>query len=193
VSKILPLITAPAAFAAIARKVNELVAVVKPLKAGAGIKIVETPENTLIAANTAAIDERLNALEAEILFPAWKIIPVLGSAKVTIYPSDVTDGFTGGLVPTIGGTPINSASPPELSVSTGSIYLKATIDEETGEITALIIENAASLPADSGASRYRRIGTVNVSGTVVTVTMQSINQPLSHLLCGGLSIWGTSG
>ena len=50
-SKILPLNTAPAAFAAIARKVNEIIHAVKPLKAGVGIKIVETPENILIAAN----------------------------------------------------------------------------------------------------------------------------------------------
>lgn len=119
----------------------------------------------------------------------FTITAVDGSAEVTIYPGDVSDGFTGGIVPKIGATFLNAAPAPELTVITGSVYLHATIDDD-GEFTNLLVENAATLPADTSTERYRQIGTISVSGSVVTVTMQSVRDSQAHALCNGASNWG---
>jgi hypothetical protein len=122
----------------------------------------------------------------------FQILPVEGSAKVTIYPGDVDDGFVGGIVPKIGGVFITAASPPELTVVSGSVYVRGTKDI-AGAFTDCVILNAASLPANTSAYAYRQLGTVTVSGTVVTVTAQSVQNSLSHRLCAGTSTWGISG
>lgn len=114
----------------------------------------------------------------------FRIQPVDGAAAVTIFPGDVEN-----IIPTIGGTSIAAATPPQLAVSTGSVYLECTMDA-AGTLTAAEIKNTASLPANTSTLRYRQLGAVSVSGTVVTVTAQTVNTSVSHKLCGGLSTWG---
>jgi hypothetical protein len=121
----------------------------------------------------------------------FTILPVEGEAKVTIAPGDVSDGFTNGIVPKIGGDFITDFPAPELSVSTGSVYIEATMDSN-GSFTDCIIDNDTVVPSGTSTLRYKQIGTVSVSGVSVTVTLQSVETSLSHILCNGTSVWGTT-
>lgn len=112
------------------------------------------------------------------------IVSVPSIAAITVAPGDVEN-----IIPTIGGTSIAASTPPQLTVSTGSVYLECTMDA-AGNLTAAEIKNAASLPADTSTLRYRQLGTVSVSGLVVTVTAQTVTTSVSHKLCAGLSTWG---
>jgi hypothetical protein len=178
------LTTAPKAFLLIAKTINQLIAFCLPLSAGTGIKITHSAENILIDASELA--ERTRNLENQILNTPFRIIPADGVAAVLIIPGDVEN-----IVPEIGGTSIAAIPPPQLSVSSGPVYLECTMDA-AGTLTAAEIKNAGSLPADTSTLRYRQIGTVSVSGTIVIVTTQTVRTSVSHKLCGGLSTWGTA-
>lgn len=117
----------------------------------------------------------------------FAIFAVAELDTVTVWPGDVEN-----IIPTIGGTLINAATPPQLTVVTGSVYLECTMDA-AGALTAAEIKNAASLPADTSTLRYRQLGTVTVNSgppIVTTVTAQTVTTSVSHKLCGGLSTWG---
>ena len=115
------------------------------------------------------------------------------TAKVTVALGDVDDGFTGGIVPKIGGVFISAATAPKLTVVTGSVYLDCTMDA-AGQFTAVDIGNAASLPSNTSTHRYRQLGLVTVTaGTTASVAVaspQTVTTSVSHKLCGGLSTWG---
>lgn len=104
----------------------------------------------------------------------FKIIPVEGSAAVTIIP-----GLSNGLVPEIGTTPIDDGTPPELSVVTGVVYAEVTFWPPEDARTE--IKNAATMPANVAnvSPAYVQIGTVTVSGSVVTVTAQTVRENIT--------------
>lgn len=105
------------------------------------------------------------------------------AAKVTVYY-----GTVNGFVPTIGGTSIFSAPPPELTVVTGTVYLDATVDA-AGTVTAVIITNAASTPSDTSTHKYRTVASVTVASNAVTAIGQSAMSSLTLYVCNGTAIW----
>lgn len=115
----------------------------------------------------------------------WIPVIVSGAAKITVAnPGDVEN-----IIPTIGGTSILTTPAPELTVVSGDVYFECTMDA-AGTFTAVEIKSAASMPANTTTLRYRRLYTVTVSGTTVTITSQPVTTSVSHKLCGGLSTWG---
>lgn len=118
----------------------------------------------------------------------FQVLAVDGAAKVTVAYGTVTGGGLN-IVPTIGGTSIATTPAPELTVVTGTVYLKATVDG-AGLPTACVVENAASTPTDTANEKHRTIAAVSVSGTVVSVTRpQSVISSLTLYVCGGSAIW----
>lgn len=108
-----------------------------------------------------------------------------GSAKIRVAP-----GMVNNFVPIIGGTSIAAATPPALTVtgSSGIIYLKATVDA-AGAITALVIQNAGSVPADTATEKHKLIGTWTSSGGVFTSVTSILNANQTLYLCNGTAIW----
>lgn len=148
------------------------------VRPSAGMRVSHT-------ANGTTLDPVLERGQlAESVSAPFRIQPVPGAAAVTIFPGDVEN-----IIPTIGGTSIAAATPPQLTVAAGSVYMECTMDA-AGNLTAAEIKNAASLPANTSTLRYRQLGTVSVSGVVVTVTAQTVTTSVSHKLCAGLSTWG---
>ena len=175
---------APAAFSAIAGAINNHADLIKPLKAGKGIQIAEDGDKTLVSSFITQSDID-NVIIPRIPFP-FKIVAVEGSAKVTVVYGTVTGGGAN-IVPTIGGTSLADPTPPELTVVTGTVYLKATVDS-AGTPTAVIIDNAASTPTDTSTLKYRTIGNVTVSGSTVTIS-QSVRTSLTLFICNGTAVW----
>ena len=108
-----------------------------------------------------------------------------GSAKIRVAP-----GMVNNFVPTIGGTSIAAAEPPALTVtgSSGQVYLKATVDA-AGAITALVIENASSVPADTATDKHKLVGTWTASGGVFTSVTSILGANQTLYLCNGTAIW----
>lgn len=105
------------------------------------------------------------------------------AAKVTVYYGEVNN-----FVPTIGGISIFSTTPPALTVISGTVYLDATVDA-AGTVTALVISNAASTPADTTTNKYRTLASVTVASNAVTAIGQSVTSSLMLYVCGGTAIW----
>jgi hypothetical protein len=118
----------------------------------------------------------------------FQLFAVAGAAKIIAANGSVVGGGVNA-IPTIGGTSIATTPAPELTVVTGTVYLHATVDA-AGAITALVIENAASTPADTTTEKYRTITSVTVTGTTVTlVAPQDVQTSLNLFLCGSAAIW----
>ena len=82
-----PINVAPAALEKIARAINDLAKKVKPLQAGAGIKVTESTENILIA-RTADQETQAGLLpeasEGDMLYhdgEGWVVLPNPGTAE----------------------------------------------------------------------------------------------------------------
>lgn len=122
----------------------------------------------------------------------FQLSPVAGAAKVTAAYGTVT-GYGVNLVPTIGGVSIAALPAPELTVVTGTVYLKATVDA-AGTPTALVIENAATTPTDTETEKHREITAVTVAtvegvSNVTVTSPQSVQTALNFFLCEGSAIW----
>lgn len=119
-------------------------------------------------------------------------------------PSDakvsVTFGQINGVTPTIGGTAISAATPPTLAVVTGAVYLHAVIDTD-GIITALTIENAATMPDDTDVDGYLTLALVTVASGVVSLIQPAAWNLLQMQICGSVAdegavtvfLWGGFG
>lgn len=110
------------------------------------------------------------------------------TSKIIVRP-----GMVNNLVPTIGGTSIAAMPPPALTVSgsTGVVYLKATVDA-AGTITALVIQNGTSVPADTTTApiyKYKLIGSWTASGGAFTSVMGILNTNQTFRLCNGAAEW----
>lgn len=108
-----------------------------------------------------------------------------GTLKVGVRP-----GMVGNFIPTIGGTSIVAVPAPALTVtgSTGIIYLDATVDA-AGAITALIIANAASIPADTATQKRKLVGTWTASGGAFTSVVSILDANQTLYLCNGTALW----
>lgn len=100
------------------------------------------------------------------------------AAKVT-----VVYGTVNNLVPTIGGSPLNTDPAPVLSVATGHVYLDCTIGETDGLATAVAVANAADVPEDTSTHAYISIGHVTVVDGAVTLVNQGVQHSLWHQRC----------
>ena len=91
------------------------------LIAGEGIKEVETPSGTVWSVGEVE-EATLDALEAYVY-----------GDKVRVAPGYIRNPYT---IPTIGGTAIDDATPPELTPASGTsyLYLKLTFDPVTVEL-----------------------------------------------------------
>jgi len=182
--------SAASAFSHIVERVNFLLSFAKAfasIEGKGGVKVTVSEANVVI--DSSGLTSRIIQEVAARSKNPFTITPVTGAAKVTIWPGDVGDG-TNTLIPKIGATFINTSPAPELTISaSGSVYIKATMDA-VGVFTDAVIESASSLPTDTSTLRHRRIGTVTLSGVVVTVTAQTVTTSVSHRLCAGTSTWG---
>lgn len=100
----------------------------------------------------------------------------------------VVYGTVNNFVPTIGGVSIFTTPAPTLTVVTGTVYLDATVDG-AGAVTAVIIANAATTPADTTTHKYKTLGSVTVTSNAVTAIAQSVITSLNLYLCNGTAIW----
>ena len=100
-------------------------------------------------------------------------------------------GQVNSVTPTIGGTALDNATTPELTVSTGVIYLKVEVDED-GLIVAATIHNAASIPANDADFGHITLATLAVTGAAITALNQSVTHSLGHQKCGTTThnFWG---
>lgn len=107
-----------------------------------------------------------------------------------VYKITVSPGMVGNFIPTIGGTSIAAATPPELTVtgSSGVVYLKAVVDA-AGAISSLIIDSASSIPADTTTDKHKLIGTWTASGGAFTSVVSILNANQTLYICGGTAIW----
>lgn len=94
-----------------------------------------------------------------------------GSSQISVTP-----GTVNGITPTIGGTPIDAATPPTLPVSLGTtlVYLRATIgvdplEEEFGHLLSAEIVASASPIESTFENPVLRLGRVVVSESGVTI------------------------
>ncbi|PTY03893.1 hypothetical protein DB346_03025 [Verrucomicrobia bacterium LW23] len=112
----------------------------------------------------------------------------------------VRPGNHNGIVPTIGGTPINTttgdpAEYPALTVGTGDtiVWFKLTITEE-GNIDTIEIESGSTLPTSSASTAYQVCAyiTVAIAGGVASVTNQEggVSGSQAYLQCGGGHLFG---
>jgi activator of HSP90 ATPase len=111
-----------------------------------------------------------------------------GVAKIYFAPAMVNN-----FVPKIGGVSLVAVTPPGLVVTgtTGVTYAKATVDA-AGHFTDLVIEGAATLPADTTYGtlyKHRLIGTwTSADGAFTSVnTLLKTNQLFR--MCAGEPEW----
>jgi hypothetical protein len=105
-----------------------------------------------------------------------------GTAKVT-----VTFGQYNSVTPTIGGTALDAATPPQLTVTvSGVIYAEITMTDSTtpSSISTVTIQNAASLPSATDTLGYQTIATVTILGGAVTALNNALAGSQSLLKCG---------
>lgn len=119
-------------------------------------------------------------------------------------PSDVkisvTFGQINGETPTIGGTAISATTPPSLAVVSGAVYLHVTVDT-SGVITALTIENSATMPDDTNTEGYLTLALVTVTGSSITSIQHAAWNLLQMQVCGSVAgegeistfLWGGFG
>jgi len=132
------------------------------------------------------------------------LAPAVNLGRAFAHPFLVYDASSGGtpkvgvifgqinsITPTIGGTALDNATPPELTVATGVVYLRAEVDGN-GLVIAVIVANAAALPANTSTYGYITLATVTASGTEVTAISQSVTHSLGHQKCGTTThnFWG---
>lgn len=170
------LVTVPAAFEDIGRKVNELVDAAKPIKAGKGIKVVETEQDVTVSAN--GTEPAVNDLIAAAII-AGRTFYVYGLASADL---TVTAGAINSVV-YAGGT----LSAP----SNGHrVYIDATISGTT--VTAVTVANAATVPADTSTHVYTLLATVSVASSIATPTPVAWNYSQLQI-CAGQGLWGGFG
>ena len=141
------------------------------------VRVSQTANGTILTPIFPQLEERM-------VGHPFIIASVPGVAAVTVGPGDVEN-----IIPTIGGVLLTDATPPQLTVVTGPVYLECTMDA-AGTFTAAAVKNGASLPSNTSTLRYRQLGAVSVSGTDVAVTAQTVTTSVSHKLCCGLSTLG---
>lgn len=109
----------------------------------------------------------------ELLFP-FKIASVSGEDRVTVYP-----GTANLLMPTVGATPLDDPTPPELTVVAGPVYVELHYRGATA--ISAEVKNAATLPAnvDGVSPRYIQIGTVALDSGDAVVTAQIVKTNIS--------------
>jgi hypothetical protein len=181
---------AQGAFGEILRRFNLLRDVVRPwtdVEGKGGIKVTVAEANVVIDAQELA--SRIGEVEAAVATTAAPFTlydaSSGGTLKVGIRP-----GMVNNFVPTIGGTSLVAVPTPSLTVtgSTGIIYLDATVDA-AGAITALIIANATSIPADTATQKRKLIGTWTASGGAFTSVVSILDANQTLYLCNGTAIW----
>ncbi len=120
----------------------------------------------------------------------WKMSGLIVSGDARIY---IRPGLVNSSIPTISGTSLAAVTQPFLVVtgSAGIVYLKLTHDS-AGTITDLIVESAASVPADTTTgtlTKHRSLGPWTSSGGVFTSVVSLLNTNQTFRLCAGAAEW----
>ena len=98
-------------------------------------------------------------------------------------------GQVNSITPTIGGTALDAATPPNLTITTGGVvYLECTING-SGNVTAVAVKNASSLPAATSGYAYITLATVTYSGGAVTALAQSVTHSMQCAKCGATTYY----
>lgn len=116
-----------------------------------------------------------------------------GNAKVSLIA-----GYVNNTMPTLGGTALDTLPRPTtgtLTNGTWNIYLAATTDSG-GIVTAVTVQGSTSaVPADGDTTANLLLGTVVVSGGVITAINSIRTGNHFHQRCGAASpythLWGT--
>jgi hypothetical protein len=105
----------------------------------------------------------------------------------------VTPGTYHSVVPTIGGTAINAATPPQLTITTtGVIYAHLIMtDTTTNAVTSVEILNAASLPTSTATDVYQTIATVTLTAGVIAAPANALAGSQDLLRCGSSFAFGS--
>jgi hypothetical protein len=156
------------------------------VRSSAFVRVSQTPNGTILT----PADRRPESVRART--SPWSLTGFVESGPV--YKLLVAPGIVNNALPTISvsGTPTSiAANPPPSLVVTGSsgvVHLKATHDV-AGTITALVIESASSLPADTSTIKYKIIGTWTASGGEFTSVVSILNTNQTFRLCNGTAEW----
>lgn len=144
--------------------------------AGPGLLIAKRGSKWIISAERTgnSVSHPFKLINASTTAPAAKVSVIYGTVN--------------NFVPTIGGVSLFTDPAPTLTVVTGTVYLDATVDG-AGTVTAVVIANAATTPADTTTRKYKTIGSVTVASNAVTAIAQNVITSLTLYLCNGTAIW----
>ncbi len=117
---------------------------------------------------------------------------VLNASTATEAKVRVVFGQVNSITPTIATVALGTDPAPELTVVSGVVYLKITVDEETGVVSTAEIGNAATLPASTVTEGYLTLAEVTVASDAVTAINQAVTHSLGSRRCGtnDYHFWG---
>lgn len=96
----------------------------------------------------------------------------------------VVFGQVNSITPTISGVALNNSTAPKLTISTnGVVYLECSVDG-SGNITAVAVKNAASLPSATSSYAYITLASIALSGGSISSISQSVTASLQCAKCG---------
>ncbi|WP_414664907.1 hypothetical protein [Horticoccus sp. 23ND18S-11] len=143
-------------------------------RSGPGVRVREYAGGTVFEAA-----EAVSRIAAQIGHPFL----VTDATTETTAKVAVQFGQVNSITPTIGGTALDDATPPVLTVASGIVYLAVVVDG-TGLITSASIHNDTTLPAADATHGYITLATVTVASSAVTAINQAVSGSLQHLMCG---------
>ena len=104
-----------------------------------------------------------------------------GTAKVRIQAGTVNNLMP--TVPSEGDVSLAATPAPTPTVTHPHIVLKVTTDN-TGAVTDAVMQNLASVPADTSTAGYLLIATLTIAGGKVTQVQQFVSTSVQHIMCG---------
>lgn len=163
----------PDAFADIGAKHNKLCDLIGGMTGQKGISAIVTTGNIVISLAPDADPALITGAANQALGPLT--IYVVGPLSVRVTP-----GTVNGVMPTLGGTPLNSATPPTLTISaTRYLWLKCTGTFGSPDSYVITIEDSATSAVPTGTTitgtgfvSYLLLGYATVVGSAITALTQ---------------------
>ena len=168
----------PAAFSNIAEKINEIIELNLPLRAGTGVIITDSPLGRLISFNLSATSGLYSSLLA-------------ASRTFFVSPSGATQCVIS--AGTINNVLYSSGTLTELSDG-NKIYIDATVDAVTGTVTALTVSKDSSVPSSTTTHAYTLLASVAVTSGIAAITPLAWNySQLQRCGTNSTYLWGGFG
>jgi len=167
----------PAAFSNIAEKINEIIELNLPLRAGTGVTITDSPLGRLISFNLSATSGLYSSLLAAsrtfFVSPsgATQCVITAGTINNVLYSSGTITGLSDG----------------------NKIYIDATVDA-AGTVTALTVSKGATVPPSTINNAYTLLASVAVTSGIAAITPLAWNySQLQRCGTGSTYYWGGFG